>query len=296
MTGFNMDDYVSVPERIDAFYAKYPDGVLQSEIVELSDSRVTVKAYAYRSPGDPRPGTGHSWVEIPGRTTFTRGSEIENAETSAWGRAIASLGFETKRGISSAEEVRSKQSDDTRAGGDPRGSSSPRRPASTPRTKGDALSLLADVGKDHGLSFAQIEAKARSLGIDRGSGTVDDILRLVAAIEQPEAASAHAAPADSPEAGSSVPASGSTPSSETVSSDAATAAAPESPPGAAAGTPSMDDILAATGGEEIPPKPGTKAYRELPSGTERANAKAYWDRKPAEQQESLVEALGGPAQ
>ena len=92
-----MDGYVPVAERIDAFVTKHPEGSLQSEIVELTESRVTVKAYAYRSPDDARPGIGHSSLDIPGKTSFTRGSEIENAETSAWGRAIASLGFEVKR-------------------------------------------------------------------------------------------------------------------------------------------------------------------------------------------------------
>jgi len=104
-----MKDYVPVNERIGAFLAKHPEGSLQSELVELSDSRVVMRAYAYRSPDDPRPGIGYSSLEIPGRTPYTRGSEVENAETSAWGRAIAALGFEVKRGIASAEEVRNKQ-------------------------------------------------------------------------------------------------------------------------------------------------------------------------------------------
>lgn len=114
MSGFKMDDYVPVQERVDAFIKAYPQGSLQSEIVELTDNRVTVKALAYRTPDDPRPGIGHSSLGIPGATSFTKGSEIENAETSAWGRAIAALGFEVKRGIASAEEVRNKPSDAAR--------------------------------------------------------------------------------------------------------------------------------------------------------------------------------------
>lgn len=106
------DDYVQVNERIIRFIEKFPDGSLQSEIVELSDSRVVVRGIAYRNPDDPKPGIGHSWLEIPGKTPFTRGSEIENAETSAWGRALAALGFEVKRGIASLEEVRNKSNGD----------------------------------------------------------------------------------------------------------------------------------------------------------------------------------------
>jgi hypothetical protein len=115
-----MKDYVPVNERIDAFYTAYPDGSIQSEIVELTDSRVTVKAYAFRTVDDPKPGTGHSSVNIPGSTPYTKGSEIENAETSAWGRAIAALGFEVKRGIASTEEVRNKQGRGTARASHPR--------------------------------------------------------------------------------------------------------------------------------------------------------------------------------
>lgn len=102
-------DYVEVNERIVKFYEKYPDGSLQSEVIEHTESRVAVKAYAYRTADDARPGIGHSWLNIPGSTPYTRGSELENAETSAWGRALAALGFEVKRGIASREEVENKQ-------------------------------------------------------------------------------------------------------------------------------------------------------------------------------------------
>src|SRR6476661_5567255 len=91
-------DYIPVNDRIAAFYEKYPEGSIQSEMVELSETRVVMRAYAYRTPDDPRPGVGYSSLEIPGRTPYTKGSEIENCETSAWGRAIAALGFQVKNG------------------------------------------------------------------------------------------------------------------------------------------------------------------------------------------------------
>ena len=102
------EDYIPVAERITAFYAKHPDGSLQGEMVELSETRVVIRGYAYRTPDDIRPGIGYSSLVIPGSTPFTRGSEVENCETSAWGRAIAALGFEVKRGVATAEEVRNK--------------------------------------------------------------------------------------------------------------------------------------------------------------------------------------------
>lgn len=103
-----LKDYVQVNERIIAFYAKFPDGSLQSEVVTLTDKLVVIKGYAYRSPSDPRPGIGHSSMMIPGTTPYTEDSEVENAETSAWGRALAALGFEVKRSVASRQEIENK--------------------------------------------------------------------------------------------------------------------------------------------------------------------------------------------
>ena len=50
-------------------------------------------ACAYRTPDDQRPGVGTAWELVPGTTNFTRGSEIQNLETSACGRAIGTLGI-----------------------------------------------------------------------------------------------------------------------------------------------------------------------------------------------------------
>lgn len=109
--GFNPDDYVPVAERLVAFYDKYPEGSVQSDIIELSDKRVVMRATVYRNAQDERPSIAHSALAIPGKTGFTRDSEIENAETSAVGRAIAMMGFEVKRGVASREEVQNKRDD-----------------------------------------------------------------------------------------------------------------------------------------------------------------------------------------
>lgn len=105
---FKLDDYVTVAERIAAFHTRHPEGSLQAEVVTMTDKLVVVKAYAYRTADDIRPGIGWSSLEIPGKTPYTRGSELENAESSAWGRAIAALGFEVKRGIATANEIANK--------------------------------------------------------------------------------------------------------------------------------------------------------------------------------------------
>ena len=102
-------DYVDVAARIAEFYKRYPDGSLQMdpiEWVEVESAKFIMgRAYAYRSPDDVRPGIGTAWEAVPGRTPYTRGSEVQNLETSAWGRAIAALGIATRDGIATAQDV-----------------------------------------------------------------------------------------------------------------------------------------------------------------------------------------------
>jgi hypothetical protein len=110
---FNLDDYVDVAERIRQFNEKYPEGSLQGKGFFIRDPDEKIIGYhytaeAYRTPTDPRPGVGTAYEPIPGKTPYTRDSEVQNSETAAWGRAIVALGFHTKK-IASAEEVRARQ-------------------------------------------------------------------------------------------------------------------------------------------------------------------------------------------
>ena len=114
MSGFNLEDYVTVAERLEQFVGKFPEGSIQTDIVELSDKRVVMRATVYRTPADERPSVAHSALGIPGATPYTRGSEIENAETSAIGRAIAFLGFDVKRSVASRDEVAAKAGEEKR--------------------------------------------------------------------------------------------------------------------------------------------------------------------------------------
>jgi hypothetical protein len=111
-----LDDYVEVAERIERFYDKYPQGSLRCKEIRTvkigDDDFLVYVAQAFRDPDDNAPAEGSAWEPVPGKTNFTRDSELMNAETSAWGRAIAALGFEVKRGIASRQEVMNRRDAD----------------------------------------------------------------------------------------------------------------------------------------------------------------------------------------
>jgi hypothetical protein len=101
------EDYVPVAERLEKFYERYPEGRVTTSIVEhnLESGFVLMRAEVYRSPDDAAPAaTGHAF-EVRGESYVNKTSYVENAETSAVGRALAMLGFEVKRGIASREEL-----------------------------------------------------------------------------------------------------------------------------------------------------------------------------------------------
>jgi hypothetical protein len=113
----DISDYIDVPTRIAEFRTRYPNGSLRPadpdvpyRIEKMGEQwYIAVVAAAYRGPDDPNPGIGMAYEVVPGRTPYTRGSELQNAETSAWGRAIvAALVADTRKGIASQEEVRNR--------------------------------------------------------------------------------------------------------------------------------------------------------------------------------------------
>lgn len=110
-------DYIDVATRIADFRHKYPDGRLRQKDVQFLEFAnkhwVVYTAEAWRTADDPAPAQGTAWEPVPGPTNFTRDSELQNAETAAWGRAIvAAMASDTKEGIASREEVRNRQRDE----------------------------------------------------------------------------------------------------------------------------------------------------------------------------------------
>lgn len=112
----DLDAYNTVPERIAEFAEKYPTGCLQRldlQFVTVAGVEwIVYTAAALRTPDDPAPGHGTAWERVPGLTPYTKNSELQNAETSAWGRAIvAVLAADTRKGVASRSEVEARQAE-----------------------------------------------------------------------------------------------------------------------------------------------------------------------------------------
>ena len=111
-----LKDYVEVNVRIEKFHQKYPNGRIDTEVMFVEGTQpkeVLVKANVYRDITDAFPSaTGHAH-EVHGSSYINRTSFIENAETSAVGRALAILGFEIKKSVASREEVANAQHQQT---------------------------------------------------------------------------------------------------------------------------------------------------------------------------------------
>jgi hypothetical protein len=100
MAQFNLQDYETVAERIVRFYKDNVDGrIITRNITSAQDRQIStwvVQAYVYLTSADQEKNlakaTGLAF-EIDGTGMANKTSALENAETSAIGRALANAGY-----------------------------------------------------------------------------------------------------------------------------------------------------------------------------------------------------------
>lgn len=96
MANFDLSQYQTVAERIDLFWAKFPNGRIHTDIFHLTELGGIFKAEIYTDRDDTRPAAIDFAEEVKGSSPVNRTSWVENGTTSAIGRALADLGFSPK--------------------------------------------------------------------------------------------------------------------------------------------------------------------------------------------------------
>ncbi|MFZ9542465.1 MAG: hypothetical protein ACO27S_03190 [Candidatus Nanopelagicaceae bacterium] len=106
---FDLQNYEPVENRIRAFWQKFPQGRLITDLqrTERSDGRIEwiCRTEAFTNQEDARPQATGFATEIEGSTPINRSNASENCETSSIGRCLANLGFAAKGKRPSREEM-----------------------------------------------------------------------------------------------------------------------------------------------------------------------------------------------
>lgn len=103
--GFNLEDYEPVEDRLAKFWVTYPDGRIETELIEATATRFVVYTKLYRTEADPKPWTTGLAFETISDRGVNATSALENCETSSIGRALANAGFATRGKRASREEM-----------------------------------------------------------------------------------------------------------------------------------------------------------------------------------------------
>lgn len=92
-----MDNYEPVADRIAKFWATYPNGRIHTEIVLINETDIVIKASIFTDREDPRPASIDFAQETRNSSAINKQNFVENCATSAIGRGLSTLNFQSKK-------------------------------------------------------------------------------------------------------------------------------------------------------------------------------------------------------
>ena len=107
-------EYKTVAYRVNEFREKHPDFTIQTDLVEANDVLVIVKASIFNTESRLL-ATGYA-EEVRAASKINKFSALENAETSAIGRALSALGLGGSQYASADELVNALQQQNDNVG------------------------------------------------------------------------------------------------------------------------------------------------------------------------------------
>lgn len=102
---FNLDEYTTVRERVIEFWKRFPNGRIETEILEWSDKRFIVAARLYREMADTKPFSTGLACEVISDRGVNKDFALENGATSAIGVACANANIGIDKHKPSREEM-----------------------------------------------------------------------------------------------------------------------------------------------------------------------------------------------
>ena len=157
---FNMNEYEPVADRIAAFWDKYPNGRLHTEIVLINETEIVIKASAFTDRDDPRPAAIDYAQESRTSGQLVKFA-VENCSTSSLGRVLATLNFQPKK---DGKAVRPSREEMKKVA------------PKTERNWATEATVLAGQGNVPGLRALYKEAQAAKVG-DELLGSIKDMAK-----------------------------------------------------------------------------------------------------------------------
>jgi len=102
---FNLSEYTTVRERLIEFWKRYPNGRIETEILEWSDHRFIVAARLYRETTDDKPFSTGLANEVITDKGVNKDFALENGATSALGIACGHANIGIDKHKPSREEM-----------------------------------------------------------------------------------------------------------------------------------------------------------------------------------------------